>query len=143
MSPEANTQRALVKFDLSSLADYAGNITSVKLALNVDFNGNDWAGGGSLIDLHRAQEDWNESQATWRCASAPVCGWDGGDFSAAATDSVDVKNINSGSVQLDVMADVAQMLATGTNYGWALKKRREDKDGSISFSSKEGAIARG
>ncbi|MFL0803039.1 MAG: DNRLRE domain-containing protein [Agarilytica sp.] len=140
---DANIARSLIEFDLNSLSEAVtgGDLVSAKLQVQVSSNDGNWGGGDSgRIEVYPLISAWSEVEATWDCATSFDCGWNGGEY-GGELDSVSVRNIFSGNIQLDVTSNVASMLDGAQNFGWLIKKIREDRDGSILFGSSETSIS--
>ena len=138
---DAGDNRALVRVDQAALAQLVGSgqVTSAKLELTITKNGNNWGSTGRTIDLHRLTKVWTELGATWNCAvdSNPAnakadcsgaTAWQmilgpGNPWVATPTATVLMKNGQTGTVLLDVTADVRAFVAgTQPNVGWLLRK---------------------
>ncbi len=135
----ANTARSIIEFDLSSLSANvtSSSLVSAKLQFNIASNDGNWEGGrAGRIRAYSATNAWLESEATWLCASNVDCGWSGGAYGAESV-QFDITNNTFGSIQFDVSAHVASILAGEPNYGWLIKKDLEGSDGSIVFHSSE------
>ena len=142
LSPQADTERSLAKFDLSNLTLDPSNLQSATLELTIDYKSADWSNSGNAteIALYRLLADWDESGASWICSTVSCAtNWNGGSYTPSSpTDTINIADISSGTIQFDVTADLLDMLSGGNEFGWLLKKSREDKSGSIIFSSREG-----
>ncbi len=146
-----NNHRALVRFaDADILSSVMGGVlNSATLELFIEDNNGLW-GSGREVDVHALLEDWTESGVTFFCpddtdtsnstADCPVQ-WGGGNFNATATDSYLQTGSLTGTIQLDVTADVAAFLGGGDNFGWIVKKRNEGQNGLIDYTSREGTSA--
>jgi hypothetical protein len=144
LNPQTDTERSLIKFDLSNLTLNPSDLQSATLEVSINYKSTDWSNRGNAteLSLHRVTEEWEESGATWDCSTASCSVvWDGGSYNTSATDRVKIAKISSGTIQLDVTSDLVDMLVDNNEFGWLLKKSREDKNGSIVFSSKEGIAA--
>lgn len=143
------SHRALVRFDHNQLSSLVagGILQSATLRLFIQDNNNSWSSGRE-IDLHRLLADWTELGATFNCpndtntanssADCPTQ-WNGGTIAASPSATYVQTNGMTGEVLLNVTADVAAFLAGTPNFGWIIKKRAEGQNGSISYTSREGA----
>jgi len=144
LNPETNTERSLVKFDLSDLTLNPSDLQTAILEVTIDYKSTDWSNGGiaTEIELHRLLDDWDESGASWSCSTIScTANWNGGSYNSSSTDKVSIADISSGTIQFNVTTDLQDMLGGGNEFGWLLKKSLENRDGSIIFSSREGANA--
>ncbi|HRC84214.1 MAG TPA: DNRLRE domain-containing protein [Thermoanaerobaculia bacterium] len=141
-------RRSLAQFDGATLGSLAagGTLVSAKLLVTVKENHGNWGRSGREVGAHRLNTAWTERGATWNCAvdSNPGndrtdCnpGWNGGDFEAAASSTVTVTGRTRGTLELDVTADVAAVLAGGPHRGWLIKKEDEGSSGEMEFFSRE------
>ncbi len=143
------TNRALVRFDQSAIANAvgAGVLQSAALELFIEANDDNW-GTGRDVEVHRVTADWTEGGATFNCPidtspsnGSPDCPaqWSGGSFNAAETAAMlQLNGVVGTYVSFDVTADVAAFLAAAPNYGWLIKKRSEGANGSIEYTAREG-----
>lgn len=154
----SGNNRILVAFSTSDLVTaVAGkSLVSAKLVFKISDNADNWGTTGRLLDIHRLTSQWTELGATWNCAvdavptnGSPNCSgstqWEMNGPSprpwvTTPSASVLITNGLSGSVTIDVTADVAAFLAgSAANYGWIVKKQNEGATGHIEFSSRETA----
>jgi hypothetical protein len=143
------THRSLVRFDDAEIdaAVAGGTLLSATLELFIEANGGSWS-AGRPVDAHRLLAEWSERSVTFNCpddadpsngsADCPTP-WNGGTFAISPTDSYTQTNDLSGTVELDVTADVAAFLGGSDNYGWLVKKRDEGQNGLVDFTAREGA----
>lgn len=143
--------RTMVRFDQGAITSAVGGgiLQSARLELFIEANNTSWS-TGRPVDVHRLNTDWTEAGATYNCphdsdttngsADCPAL-WDGGSFVATPSVSYDQTNELVGAVQLDVTADVAAYLSGTPNHGWLLKKRDENLNGLIDYTSREGTLA--
>ncbi|MFQ5570042.1 MAG: thrombospondin type 3 repeat-containing protein [Rhodothermales bacterium] len=152
-----NSRRLVVGFDLSSVNVASVTTASLVLTINDDNDPGNWGTTGRTLDAHRLLEDWVEgngkgmglpgseqtrgtgSGVTWKCGidtaienTATDCAspWNGGTFTATATDQFLMTNGLSGEVSWDVTADVQ----AGAD-SWLLKKTQGN--GNARFYTKE------
>ena len=150
----SGTNRALVQFDRQAMLATVGNGTlqAAKLRLYVISNANNWGSSGRAVNVHRMTQAWTEQGTTWNCAndlnpfnSQSDCtpNWNMGNgsqwpFVAAATSSQIQQNSQTGWVEWDVTADVAQILSNSVpNYGWLIRKDNEGQAGQVEYGSRE------
>lgn len=157
--------RAVVSFDLTGIT--TAGLQSATLVLTVAEDSHTWGADGRAVDAHRLLADWAEGDGrndvsvgggpgtrgsgagvTWNCAAdadisdhASDCGspWDGGLYAAATSPGVAHTNDLAGEVSWDVTAD----LLAGADFGWLIRKRREDRGGRVRYYSREGAAVAG
>ncbi len=145
---KTGTHRSLVRFADGDIggALMGGVLQSATLELFIEPGSSGWGSGG-VVDLHLLTEDWTEAGVTFNCPNdtdtsngTADCAvqWNGGSFEPVATDSY-TQISQAGVVQLDVTADVAAFLSDTDNYGWLIKKRLENQNGVVDYTSKEGA----
>src|SRR5262245_33461931 len=150
----SGTNRTLVQFDRQAMLQTVGGgiLQTARLRLYVVSNANNWGSSGRAVNVHRMTQAWNEQGATWNCAndlnpfnSQADCSpaWNMGStspwpFVAAATSSVVQQNNQTGWVEWDVTADVAQIVSNSVpNYGWIVRKDNEGQTGQVEYSSRE------
>jgi hypothetical protein len=140
--------RALVRFDQATIAGAVsgGTLQAATLRLFIETNNGSW-GTGRAIDVHRLLSDWSEPAVTWSCPedtnlanSSPDCAspWNGGAFNPTAAASYTQSNALTGVVSIDVTAEVAAFLGGAGNFGWLIKKREENQNGVVEYTSREG-----
>lgn len=143
-------------------------VLSAKLRVTITDNGNNWGTTGRTIDVHRLISNWAEGNgtendrgsgngATWSCAidslienqtknCSGTTEWEMGQpnnpavhpWVQTASATQNITNSQSGVVEFDVTADVANFLSsTNQNYGWIIKKTAEGQSGQVSFGTKE------
>ena len=132
---------------------FTGPVASARLELDIVLNAENWGTSGRTIDAHRMLVGWTEEGATWNCPDDTEPGDPNPDCSAAAWEmlslspspyvqtasgSLLVTGTLTGTVSIDVTADVQAMLAGQVpNYGWILRKTDEGAAGRIEIASKE------
>jgi len=117
----------------------------------------DWGRAGRRIDLHRLTQAWTETGATWNCAEdadptnrRPDCAgetsWEMSrpkslrPWVPAPTATQRITKGRHGVLRFDVTADVAAIpTGGGAQYGWLVKRRKEDVGGRVAFGSRESA----
>ncbi|MCP4662080.1 MAG: DNRLRE domain-containing protein, partial [bacterium] len=143
----AGQNRALVRFDLASVAPLVDTLHSATLELFIEHNGGNWGAEGRTVDAYRLLVDWSELDATWNCPDDanllnqnPNCDpqWNGGTFDPLARGSVLHENGLLGWIQYDVTRDVDVTLAGEEAFGWLLKKTAEGESGLVQYTSREG-----
>ena len=152
-----DNRRLIVGFDLTGVN--TASVTNAQLVLTIN-DGNDpgnWGPSGRTVDAHSLLEAFAEgdgkglnipgpeqtrgsgSGVTWSCGidtaienQAVDCAstWNGGNFTATASDQVTITNGLSGEVMWDVTADVV----AGTD-SWLIKKT--SGNGNVRFHAKE------
>jgi hypothetical protein len=146
---DSSPRRTLVRVDQAAIvaALNGGPLVSASLVLHVE-SATNWGSGGE-IDVLRMTADWTELGATWNCAidsdtgnGSPDCPmqWNGGTFAASPTASMTQMNGTGFDETFDVTADVAAFLAATPNYGWMVKRLVETGSGSVTYTSREGAM---
>ncbi|GAA1009902.1 hypothetical protein Aple_022870 [Acrocarpospora pleiomorpha] len=149
-----------------------GTVLAAKLRLTITDNGNNWGSSGRPVGVHRVLVDWAEgngtesdrgtgSGATWNCAvdgqianQAKNCTgaaeWEMGQpgnpsvhpWAEPPTETQIITNNQSGVIEYDVTADVAEFLdGTNPNFGWLIKKSDESQNGMIAFGTRESMTA--
>ena len=101
-------QHGLLRFGDLSLAT-GQTIVSAQLTLNITNPGND-------VTLVRLSETWDESTVTWNNFGDANNGISTNDYTSATT----TFGAPTGSVMIDVTADIQAWAAGATNYGWGL-----------------------
>jgi len=131
----AGTQRrSIVLWDLSSLA--GATINSASLTFNNQIT---LTNGANYIACYRLDTYTPTNAATWNRYDG-ANDWDtgGGDYAAAATDTIEITPLNNNAVagddcEFDVAADVQNFVnGTHTNRGWLLRftgNASENEDG--------------
>ena len=145
--------RTLVQFDQAEIADAVGTgiLVSAKLRLYITFYRNIRGKDGQKVAVHRMSQAWTEGGATWNCPDdtnttnhrSDCTRWNmrkssEWPFVGTPTDVILHQKGQSGWLEWDVTADVAQFLAgTAENYGWLVKKVKEWRLGRVRYSSRE------
>lgn len=135
LQPQANTARALARFDLDALIGKlnGADVLSAQLVFNVSANDGLWGRGqgpDTQVEVMPLLTPWQQEWVTWN---------DIGSSFGAPSDTAVVATVMSGAIQLDVTSDVQAILdGAQANYGWLLKKVRENKDGSLILGAQEG-----
>ncbi len=148
---QSGKNRSIVRFGTAEVLQLVnqGTLRSASLELFLGVSSG-WGKSGRNVDAHRLTADWSEGGATWNCAidsipsnGAPNCAtqWVGGTFAAAPTATVLHTNGQSGTVSFDVTADLAAVVAGGTDFGWLVKKTDETKSGKADYASREAGAA--
>ncbi len=140
--------RSLVRFDQNAIAAAVGGgvLQSATLGLFIESNNTSWS-TGRPVDVHRLSTAWTEAGATYNCPNdtdttngavdCPVQ-WDGGSYASTPTASYLQTNELVGAIDLDVTSDVVAFLGGTPNQGWLVKKRDENLNGLVDFTSREG-----
>ncbi len=114
----------------------------------------DWSEGNGYVNGNPNPDRGTDSGVTWKCASDSNISnntkdctssntWDMTNaenypFSSSPTATTIITNHESGTVSLDVTADIKNFLnGTNQNYGWILKRTNESTTGNVDFGSKE------
>ena len=150
--------RTLVRVDPSVLQGIVGGgtVEHATLELTIAANGDNWGPNGRDLAVHRMNQPWTETGATWNCANDPTPGdrecdgtpwrmerkllsdakpWDA-DPSAVAR----IRKFQTGTIAFDVTDDVLAFLGgTLENHGWVVKKEKETLSGHVAFASRESA----
>jgi hypothetical protein len=145
---KSGPSRALVEFDAASLtAAVGGNqVLAAQLQLGIAANAKNWGSAGRTLGVYRLTTAWSEAAATWDCPAdtnldnaVPDCAapWNGSSFVAAPTATALITRQTTGSVSLDVTADVSAFLAGTADDGWLVAKTDEALAGRIDFVSRE------
>ncbi len=128
-------QRALVQFDLSSIASGA-TIANATLKLNAT-----QAGGGMNVGAYQVLQAWDEGSVTWNNRSTGTA-WStvGGDFDATAIDIINTST--TGLHNFDVTS-LAQDWIDGAsnNYGILVGSPDGGGDRTNTYDSREGTVA--
>ena len=126
--------RALIKFDRSSILETLGSSTVVSATLTfaVAKNWENWAHAGSLA-LYRMTSPWAENDATWNTESSTSGPLWAPESSATAV----VSNDTTSTVSFAVTADMQTLLDDAENDDWILKKVDECAPGVIDLGSRE------
>ena len=152
--------RALVGFDLTGVS--LNGLSQATLVLTIQETANNWGPTGRLVNVHSLLEPWNEGNgsnmstkpttrgigvgATWHCAAdgeirnhRADCArrWKGGNFALATAQGVVHTKGMTGQVAWDVTEDVL----AGAEFGWIIRKEKENKNGRVKYYSREGAAA--
>lgn len=148
--------RVLVRFDSTAIrsAVGAGTLDSAWVEFTIrSFPQSGWGEAGRAVDLHRLLRTWTEGGATWNCAidgeplntvaDCPTTAWDmlnnaNGTYVGTKTDRVTLVNNQTGTIRLNVTADVLGFLAGGsTHQGWMFRKTNEATGGEALVLSRE------
>jgi acid phosphatase type 7 len=118
--------RALVRFDLSTLAGKTIDSATLKLYVT--------AGSNNVVP-NRITASWNETQVTWNRRTSTV-NWTkaGGDYNSAGAGV----NTVSGWTSWDLTTDVRAFVSGTTFYGWIMTSNGAGNP-SVTFSSREGS----
>ena len=139
---KSGSNRALVRIDEVALqqALQGGTLISASLELTITGNSNNWGSTGRDVSVHRMTQAWDELQATWNQA-ADGSSWNmtaGDPYAATPSTSTTITNGQTGTVTLDLTADVQAFLAGGVaNHGWLLRLANEGQAGQVEFGSRE------
>jgi hypothetical protein len=143
-APDMNN--VLVKFSLDDLKASLGSSTvvSANLQLYVESNGGNWGAGG-ILETHRMLTSWDETIATWNCATSAGCQsqWNGGLYALPPTSMAIQTNAETGWKSFDVTTDVGLMIESSEHFGWLLRKRSYSGSGSLFFTSLQGTPDQG
>ncbi len=133
-----STSRSILKVDLATLADSisSSTINSATLQLNLSSVASVHKDLDSLITLHRLQESWLESAASWNCSNEEVCHWKGGAYEKHSSKAKFSPELG-GIVQFDVTSFVKDVLNGADNHGWIIKLKKENQSSTINFHSSE------
>ena len=150
------SRRLVVGFDLTGINTSSVTNAQLVMTINDENDPGNWGSGGT-VDAHSLLEAFAEGSGkgmnvpgpdqtrgsgdgvTWRCGidtaienQAPDCAstWNGGSFTATATDQVTITNGLSGEVSWDVTADVV----AGTD-SWLVKKT--SGSGNVRFYARD------
>ena len=66
-------------------------------------------------------------------------GWDGGKYVKTVTATKLITNGLTGWIEFDVTSDVQAFLDGLNNFGWIIKKTKENKSGDVFIASREAA----
>jgi RHS repeat-associated protein len=149
-------QHGLVRFDSGQIASAVGTDDLAKAELELTIRQPSGFWGDGTITVHRMTMPWTELGATWDCANdtatwnfwtdcslADRWGMEWGSpfpqpYVTAATAERYVSALQTGTIRLDVTADVAQMLAQPTtNRGWLIKAGHDPYVVFVDFGSRE------
>lgn len=138
IQPTTSTARSLTYFDLNSLMGQvtATDIALVQLSFNVTLNDGNWSSGqgpSTQVEVASLLNSWQEGSVTWNSIAGSM---------GNVVDSQVASRINSGNLQFDVTTEVQAILnGNQINYGWLVKKVRENSGGTLIFDSREGPSA--
>ncbi|HEX6202575.1 MAG TPA: DNRLRE domain-containing protein, partial [Thermoanaerobaculia bacterium] len=144
--------RALIRFNLNDLRFMLGGggvLHSAKLRLHVD-DSSTWSVSGAGIQLHRIESDWTAIWATWNCPSdsnrsndVPDCAapWFGGSMRAETAAGHVLTAGESGWIEIDVTADLSDLVEPGARYGWLLRASDESLEVVAVFGVSETGFA--
>ena len=145
MNTVKNGNRALAYFSQKNIENAMGDdqLAVAVLTLQILQNNGRWIDGDREIGVYRVNTEWNKYATTWNCANdtninnkQSDCNtrWNGGDFYLGPSDIVKITNKQYNVLEFDVTEDVRHFLADDyKNYGWLIKKMRENKSGTVSF----------
>jgi hypothetical protein len=129
------TQRALVKFDLTSITP--SNVTVVNAYLTLAI-GSSFGTAGSVA-AYKLNKPWQEPYATWLLYNY-MSSWatEGGDYDAAPVSDIITPATSCATFTLNNSLIQGWIANPGTNYGLMIKSQNEGTaDGGLQFYSRE------